>query len=52
MKFVFYKKFRIEDYKAALKEWEENKPPGSAASSHDPFGHYKKKAEKRVNFFL
>lgn len=38
--------FRIEDYEAALKEWEETKPPGSA-SSVDPFGHYKKKFEER-----
>jgi hypothetical protein len=37
--------FRIEEYEAALKEWEENKPPGSA-SSLDPAG-YKKKTEER-----
>uniref|UniRef100_A0A1I7X424 HMG box domain-containing protein n=1 Tax=Heterorhabditis bacteriophora TaxID=37862 RepID=A0A1I7X424_HETBA len=37
---------RIEDYEAALKEWEETKPPGSASSA-DPFGHYKKKFEER-----
>ncbi len=33
---------RIEEYEAAIKEWEETKPPGSA-SSLDPFGHYKRK---------
>ncbi|EGT45886.1 hypothetical protein CAEBREN_19771 [Caenorhabditis brenneri] len=41
-----WKKEWIEDYEAALKEWEETKPPGSA-SSVDPFGHYKKKFEER-----
>ncbi|KAI1724234.1 calponin family repeat domain-containing protein [Ditylenchus destructor] len=42
-----WKKEWIEDYDAAYKEWEENRPPGSA-SSIDPFGHYKKKAEERM----
>lgn len=36
----------MEEYETALKDWEENKPPGSA-SSVDPFGHYKKKFEER-----
>ncbi|PIO64045.1 calponin family repeat-containing domain protein [Teladorsagia circumcincta] len=41
-----WKKEWIEEYEAALKEWEETKPPGSASSA-DPFGHYKKKFEER-----
>uniref|UniRef100_A0AC34GS98 Calponin family repeat-containing domain protein n=1 Tax=Panagrolaimus sp. ES5 TaxID=591445 RepID=A0AC34GS98_9BILA len=41
-----WKKEWIEEYETALKEWEENRPPGSA-SSVDPFGHYKKKFEQR-----
>ncbi|CAJ0935370.1 unnamed protein product, partial [Mesorhabditis belari] len=41
-----WKKEWIEDYESALREWEENRPPGSA-SSVDPFGHYKKKFEDR-----
>ncbi|TKR73064.1 hypothetical protein L596_020420 [Steinernema carpocapsae] len=41
-----WKKEWVEEYEQALKEWEENKPPGSA-SSVDPFGHYKKKFEER-----
>lgn len=41
-----WKKEWIDDYESALKEWEENKPPGSA-SSLDPFGHYKKKQDER-----
>ncbi|VDM60177.1 unnamed protein product [Angiostrongylus costaricensis] len=41
-----WKKEWIEEYEAALKEWEESKPPGSASSA-DPFGHYKKKFEER-----
>ncbi|KAI6209511.1 hypothetical protein M3Y96_00229000 [Aphelenchoides besseyi] len=42
-----WKKEWIEDYEAALKEWEENKPPGSASSNLDPYGSYKKKPEDR-----
>lgn len=41
-----WKKEWIEEYEIAMKEWEENRPPGSA-SSVDPFGHYKKKFEER-----
>ena len=41
-----WKKEWIEEYETAIKEWEENRPPGSA-SSVDPFGHYKKKFEER-----
>jgi len=40
-----WKKEWIDEYDAALKEWEETKPPGSAASL-DP-AHYKKKSEDR-----
>uniref|UniRef100_A0A0N4ZJ75 Calponin homolog OV9M n=1 Tax=Parastrongyloides trichosuri TaxID=131310 RepID=A0A0N4ZJ75_PARTI len=41
-----WKKEWVEEYEAALKEFEESRPPGSA-SSVDPFGHYKKKFEER-----
>ena len=37
-------RFRIDEYEAALKEWEENRPPGSASSA-DPFAE---KAKRRV----
>ncbi|CAD5234697.1 unnamed protein product [Bursaphelenchus xylophilus] len=32
-----WKKEWVEDYEIALKEWEENKPPGSAASNLEPY---------------
>lgn len=41
-----WKKEWIDEYEQAIKDWEENRPPGSA-SSVDPFGHYKKKFEER-----
>uniref|UniRef100_A0AC35U2I3 Uncharacterized protein n=1 Tax=Rhabditophanes sp. KR3021 TaxID=114890 RepID=A0AC35U2I3_9BILA len=41
-----WKKEWVEEYETALKEFEEQKPPGSS-SSVDPFGHFKKKFEDR-----
>lgn len=46
MQIIILKLCRIEEYEAALKEWEENKPPGSA-SSLDPV-NYKKRSDDQV----
>lgn len=41
-----WKKEWIDEYEIALKEWEENRPPQSAASS-DQFNSYKKRSSKQ-----
>ncbi|KAF7629831.1 hypothetical protein Mgra_00009157 [Meloidogyne graminicola] len=40
---------RMEEYESAMREWEENRPPGSASAGSDihPFEKYKRKFEER-----
>uniref|UniRef100_A0A914LZX4 Calponin family repeat-containing domain protein n=1 Tax=Meloidogyne incognita TaxID=6306 RepID=A0A914LZX4_MELIC len=44
-----WKKEWVEEYEAAMREWEENRPPGSASAGSDthPFEKYKRKFEER-----
>ncbi|KAL7070003.1 hypothetical protein ACQ4LE_010946 [Meloidogyne hapla] len=44
-----WKKEWVEEFEAATREWEENRPPGSASAGSDthPFEKYKRKFEER-----
>ncbi|KAF7629828.1 hypothetical protein Mgra_00009154 [Meloidogyne graminicola] len=44
-----WKKEWMEEYESAMREWEENRPPGSASAGSDihPFEKYKRKFEER-----